>query len=692
MLPIYRSPQNDAPTRSAELYEDIGKLLGQGFGHGDYKKQVRRLGHTWKPGMKDIIMRRDVEFFKEEIQDRRREEDHDPGSTTHSNSLASILKRLQGLPWLQSQLSLNELDGRRKAKRLLGKDVKVRYLQLCVNRWDTAAAHTESSFVNHEAKKTANHTDKTISISYLRYATSQSSTLSYNLQNHYSELSGILNKHLPPNALRSYTLDNTHNHLSSTNLHDPHSLLSNRMSLTLSNPYGVSGPECLVSAPGVNTVVYPDCWEDDLSHDLFESQAQEFRSLTAGWFENDATDCNTDLVPDCVPGINDELVLASSDRFQATWLTPRPIPAYSGHADAHVAEKREQDLSLVAKSVVPMSDSAFTQRRLSQTFGITDTVYRPCTPLQFEHFTEPDRDSDTDMMMYTSDANVDDGEESDGQESNERYENPLESGSFTKVTHREGKSSGGCCGKLQARIQKLGRRNKQLRRAHEAELSAKRSENELMNRRLADQAAQIKELAKIIEKMEISGQKIATMKYDEVTQNRIAKQIVDEEARKSQTPDHNRSFSATSSSRDHKSKALRTFESSKSPLPLRTARDANNESSATNDKLHRTSNDDQAHKGEGGLRSRSSGNRLLQKLGKSTAYKSTDESVSNSLASSQSLPSRSIWHMPDSSAGYKPDPRQQHIALEASLARPSNDSGYGSLRSFGSDIHDPIGR
>ena len=76
----------------------------------------------WTPGLKNIIIRREYEFFKEEILRMMKEENISKDSRKKSNSLVNILKRLQGEVWVEGVP--DEREQRLRERRLLSKDAK----------------------------------------------------------------------------------------------------------------------------------------------------------------------------------------------------------------------------------------------------------------------------------------------------------------------------------------------------------------------------------------------------------------------------------------------------------------------------------------------------------------------------------------------------------------------------------------
>jgi hypothetical protein len=101
----------------------IGQLLGQGLGYDDWKMELGNLGgFAWTESLKNSIIKREFNFFREEILRLQSEPNTARGLKSKTNSLESILKRLQGLEWLKGVP--NEMEQRRRDGRLLGKDAK----------------------------------------------------------------------------------------------------------------------------------------------------------------------------------------------------------------------------------------------------------------------------------------------------------------------------------------------------------------------------------------------------------------------------------------------------------------------------------------------------------------------------------------------------------------------------------------
>ena len=107
----------------AELDTTIGQLLGQGLGYDDWKTELESVGgFTWTENLKNLIIKREFNFFKEEILTLQSQPNTARGLKTKTNSLESILKRLQGLEWVKGVPG--EMGKRKRDGRLLGKDAK----------------------------------------------------------------------------------------------------------------------------------------------------------------------------------------------------------------------------------------------------------------------------------------------------------------------------------------------------------------------------------------------------------------------------------------------------------------------------------------------------------------------------------------------------------------------------------------
>jgi len=100
----------------------IAGFLGLGLGYSEWPAEVKKRGYEWSPGLEKVIIERELEYFRPEIQLLMSEETikvHPSG--VRSNSLNTILKRLKGEPWMGRPA---EREERLRAHRLLGKDAK----------------------------------------------------------------------------------------------------------------------------------------------------------------------------------------------------------------------------------------------------------------------------------------------------------------------------------------------------------------------------------------------------------------------------------------------------------------------------------------------------------------------------------------------------------------------------------------
>lgn len=146
MTPPHTLPDQVLLRNEAVLDRTIGKLLGQGLGYDDWKKELERLGRFWTESLKNIVIKREFSFFRDEILRLQSEPNTAHGMKLKTNSLESILKRLQGLEWVKGVP--NEMEQRKRDGRLLGKDAKVRCLQYHVARWKaegTSASQVSSA-------------------------------------------------------------------------------------------------------------------------------------------------------------------------------------------------------------------------------------------------------------------------------------------------------------------------------------------------------------------------------------------------------------------------------------------------------------------------------------------------------------------------------------------------------------------
>jgi hypothetical protein len=117
------STPNASHTGASKLDENIRQaifsILGAGWGYDESVAALQTLGHSCP---RNIIIEEEFEYYKDEILRMRREKGfrHRP-SKVFSNSLNSIVKRLQGEPVPGVQVDKEE---RRRDRRLLSKDAQ----------------------------------------------------------------------------------------------------------------------------------------------------------------------------------------------------------------------------------------------------------------------------------------------------------------------------------------------------------------------------------------------------------------------------------------------------------------------------------------------------------------------------------------------------------------------------------------
>jgi hypothetical protein len=100
----------------------IEDLLGLGLGYSEWRTELECGGYMWNDRLKRMIIEKEWQFFKAEVQCLRSEPNISQSSRIMSNSCASILKRLKGEVWVAGVK--DEREERRRARRLLGKDAK----------------------------------------------------------------------------------------------------------------------------------------------------------------------------------------------------------------------------------------------------------------------------------------------------------------------------------------------------------------------------------------------------------------------------------------------------------------------------------------------------------------------------------------------------------------------------------------
>jgi hypothetical protein len=119
-----RAPLSPMPAGDSKSVPDavIEDLLGLGLAYSEWQTKFERWGYMWDTRLKRMIIEKEWQFFKAEIQCLRSEPNISQSSRIMSNSCASILKRLKGEIWLAGVK--DEREERRRARRLLGKDAK----------------------------------------------------------------------------------------------------------------------------------------------------------------------------------------------------------------------------------------------------------------------------------------------------------------------------------------------------------------------------------------------------------------------------------------------------------------------------------------------------------------------------------------------------------------------------------------
>jgi hypothetical protein len=100
----------------------IHEFLGLGLPYSAWPEEVKRRNYTWYPGLEKVIIQKEYEFFRDEIQNLRLEPTIVQSSRVKSNSLKSILKRLKGEVWMDGYPA--EREERFQKRRLLSMDAK----------------------------------------------------------------------------------------------------------------------------------------------------------------------------------------------------------------------------------------------------------------------------------------------------------------------------------------------------------------------------------------------------------------------------------------------------------------------------------------------------------------------------------------------------------------------------------------
>jgi hypothetical protein len=89
--------------------------------YDEWPAALRKQGYPWKPNLRGIMIKKEFEYFREEICCMRQEQRIEHRSKVKSNSLNSIVKRLKG----KSVAGLPaEKEKRLQAHRLLSKDAQ----------------------------------------------------------------------------------------------------------------------------------------------------------------------------------------------------------------------------------------------------------------------------------------------------------------------------------------------------------------------------------------------------------------------------------------------------------------------------------------------------------------------------------------------------------------------------------------
>jgi len=108
-------------TNAFTLDEAIYSILGQGLKYKEWPAALEKYGYSWRACLEKNIIKKEWEFFRQEIQEMRQEGETSNCARGQSNSLNSIVKRLKGKP----VAGLPECkEERRKQGRLISKDAK----------------------------------------------------------------------------------------------------------------------------------------------------------------------------------------------------------------------------------------------------------------------------------------------------------------------------------------------------------------------------------------------------------------------------------------------------------------------------------------------------------------------------------------------------------------------------------------
>jgi hypothetical protein len=74
----------------------IDALFGQGLDRAGWKTELERNNYTWVPSLKNRIIKREILFFKDEIERLLSAPNTNQGCKSKSNSRKSILKQIKG--------------------------------------------------------------------------------------------------------------------------------------------------------------------------------------------------------------------------------------------------------------------------------------------------------------------------------------------------------------------------------------------------------------------------------------------------------------------------------------------------------------------------------------------------------------------------------------------------------------------
>jgi hypothetical protein len=102
----------------------IVSMLGWGWSYKNWELHLKSQNYVWNDGVKNSIIKMEVELFKDEILQLMSEPNTAPEGRDHpkTNSVANILKRLKGEEWIKGVP--NEKEQRYNSQKLLGEDAK----------------------------------------------------------------------------------------------------------------------------------------------------------------------------------------------------------------------------------------------------------------------------------------------------------------------------------------------------------------------------------------------------------------------------------------------------------------------------------------------------------------------------------------------------------------------------------------